>query len=125
MFKAYGGKNEYIIAVFPRGLTPEGEDLTVQRLLAIKNIAPGVKWEKVIDAPSGNIIGGAMWALHEDVKPQRFPLDGPPRTWESGAEKEYAQAFFNYSLRVDEHKYYEENELPFMSMWLNSYELCG
>lgn len=120
MCKAYGGKNEYINAVFPRGLTQEGEDLTVQRLLFIKSIAAGVKWEKVTDSANGSIIGGAMWALHEDAKPQRFPLDGPPGTWESGLEKEYAQALFN-SLGVDQHKYYEENELPFMSMWLNCY----
>lgn len=115
MFKAYGGKNEYINAVFPHGLTPEGEELTVQRLLFIKGIAPGVTWEKVTDSSNGSIIGGAMWALHEDAKPQRFPLDGPPGTWESQLEKEYAQALFN-SLGVDEHKYYDENELPFMSM---------
>ncbi|KAH4006841.1 hypothetical protein HBI56_027440 [Parastagonospora nodorum] len=121
MFKAYGGKNEYINAVFPRGLTPEGEDLTAQRLLFIKNIAPGIKWEKVTDSANGSIVGGAMWALHEDAKPQRFPLDGPPGTWESDAEKEYAQALFN-SLGVDEHKYYEENELPFMRLVIMAIE---
>jgi hypothetical protein len=123
MFKAYGGNNVYINAVFPRGLTQEGEDLTVERLLYIKNIAQGVKWEKVTDSSNGRIIGGAMWALHEDAKLQRFPLDGPPGTWESELEKEYAQALFS-SLGIDENEYYEENELPFMSMWLNSYVLC-
>jgi hypothetical protein len=118
MFKAYGGKNEYINAVFPRGLTQEGEDLTAQRLLFIKSIAPGVKWEKVTDSNSGNVVGGAMWALHEDAKPARFPLDGPPGTWKTEQEKEYAKALFD-SLGVDEHKYYEENKLPFSSMRLN------
>ncbi|CAI6331890.1 unnamed protein product [Periconia digitata] len=114
-FKAYGGQNEYINAVFPRGLTKDGEEMTIQRMIFINSVAPTVKWEKITDTSSGKIIGGAMWSLHEDAKPQRFPLDGPPGTWETDLEKEYAKALFD-SLGVDEHKYYEEHDLPFMRL---------
>ncbi|PVI01012.1 hypothetical protein DM02DRAFT_642119 [Periconia macrospinosa] len=115
MFKAYDGKNEYINAVFPRGLTHEGEDITNQRMLSIKHANPGVKWEKITDSVSGKIIGGAMWTLFQDSKPVKFNLDGPPGTWMTEIEKEYAQALF-VSVGVDEYKYFAENNLPFMSM---------
>ncbi|PSN61539.1 hypothetical protein BS50DRAFT_153422 [Corynespora cassiicola Philippines] len=114
MFKAYGGKNEYINAVFPRGLTEDGEQMTIQRLLFIKNLVSDVKWEKVSDPATGQIVGGAMWGLHQDAKPQKFGLDGPPGTWETEAEKEYAQALYN-SLGEDEHAFWERNDLPCMS----------
>jgi hypothetical protein len=112
MFTAYGGKSECMNAVFPCGLTQKGEDLTVQRLLSIK--PPGIKWEKATGLANGSIIGGTMWSLHDSAKPQIFPMDGRPGTWDSELDKEYARALFK-SLGVDEQKYYEENELPFLS----------
>ncbi|KAF1954353.1 hypothetical protein CC80DRAFT_493842 [Byssothecium circinans] len=115
MFKAYGGGNEYINAIFPRGLTEEGEDLTTQRMLRINSIAPGITWEKATDTTTGVVVGGAMWSLYEHVKPQRFPIDGPPGTWETAEEKEYAKAL-QASCVGDEMALCDGSDLPIMRM---------
>jgi hypothetical protein len=42
VFDAYGGNNDCINSVFPKGLTPEGHRLNVERMLFIKSVAPGL-----------------------------------------------------------------------------------
>ncbi|PVH97888.1 hypothetical protein DM02DRAFT_643929 [Periconia macrospinosa] len=118
MFRAYGGENEYINAVFPRGLTNEGAEAATKRVLPIRS---GVIWEKVVDADSGNTIGGAMWVLYKDAKPQKFDLDGPPGTWETPMEKEYAQALFKSEME-DEAEFWEKTQLPIMRLVIMAVE---
>jgi hypothetical protein len=113
MFKSYGGKNEYINAVFPRGLTEDGHQITVQRMLFILSVAPSVWWEKAVDSETGEIVGGAMWNLCEKEKPPAFEMDGPPGTWNTEEEKRYAQAL-QRSFAEDEGKLWAANDLPLL-----------
>ncbi len=113
MFKAYGGKNEYINAIYPRSLTEEGLEISIQRLLLFKSSVKGVIWEKVIDTVTDKIVGGAMWLMYTETKPQRFPTDGPPGTWLTDEEKEYAQEL-NRTIADDEYAYWVGKELPFL-----------
>ncbi|KAF2008285.1 hypothetical protein BU24DRAFT_138723 [Aaosphaeria arxii CBS 175.79] len=114
MFKAYEGKDAYINACFPRGLTDEGLEINYQRLLFLTKIVPEIYWEKATDDESGKIIGGTMWALHKDAKPTKAPLDGPEGTWENQTEKEYGQALFS-SGGEDDESYWAQNGLPILS----------
>jgi hypothetical protein len=116
MFQCYGGTNEYINAVFPRGLTEDRHRLTVERLRFIASIASGVWWEEVIDRESGEVVGGAMWNLCEKEKPPAFEMDGPPGTWNSEAEKRYAQAL-QRSFVEDESKLWAANGLPLLGVF--------
>jgi hypothetical protein len=115
MFQAYDGQDVYIDAVFPRGLTDEGLNITYQRCLSMTEKVPGIRWEKAIDATTGKIVGGSMWTIFENTKPARPPLDGPPGTWENEIDKEFAQVLFNKG-RDDENMYWADKELPIMSM---------
>ncbi|KAF2652627.1 hypothetical protein K491DRAFT_760242 [Lophiostoma macrostomum CBS 122681] len=115
IFLCYGGKNEYINAVFPRALTEEGHKLNVERMLFINSVAPSVFWEKVSDGETGQIVGGAMWNLCEQQKPPPYDIDGPPGTWESESDKAYAQAL-QRSFVVDENRLWEDNELPLLGL---------
>lgn len=120
LFKCYGGKNEYINAVFPRALTDEGFQKNVDRMLLIKHVPPSVFWEKVVDIETGEIVGGAMWNLCDEQKPPPYDIDGPPGTWESDSDKAYAQAL-QRSFAEDENKLWEENDLPLLGIckvWL-------
>lgn len=113
--ESYFGTDEYINAVFPRGLTEEGQKFSVERMLFINSVAPTVFWEKAIDSDTGDIVGGAMWNLCENEKPPPYEMDGPPGTWETEAEKRYAQAL-QRSLVEDESKLWADNELPLLGM---------
>ena len=113
MFQAYGGTNEYINAVFPRGLTEEGHRISVERMLFINSVAPGVWWDKVLDSETGEIFGGAMWNLCKDEKPPAYEIDGPPGTWRTESEKHYAQAL-QRSFAEDEGKLWAANDLPLL-----------
>jgi hypothetical protein len=119
MFQCYGGTNEYINAVFPRGLTEDGHRLTVERMRFIASVASGVWWEKVIDSESGEVVGGAMWNLCEKEKPPTFEMDGPPGTWNNEAEKRYAQAL-QRSFVEDESKLWAANDLPLLGVFASS-----
>ncbi|KAF2875789.1 hypothetical protein BDV95DRAFT_281764 [Massariosphaeria phaeospora] len=115
VFRSYGGTNEYINAVFPRGLTDGGHRISVERMLFIKSVASGVWWDKVVDSQTGEIVGGAMWNLCEKEKPPVFEMDGPPGTWGSELDKRYAQAL-QRSFVEDESKLWAANNLPLLGM---------
>ncbi|KAF2245446.1 hypothetical protein BU26DRAFT_532980 [Trematosphaeria pertusa] len=115
VFEAYGGKNEYINAVFPKNTTETGLENAVLRCVFTTKMSKAVKWHKVTDGTTGEIIGGAMWSIYTDAKPPNSELDGPPGTWENEDEKEYAQALFR-GCKEYERKYWDENDLPLVSM---------
>ena len=115
VFQCYGGTNEYINAVFPRNQTEEGRRLNSERMVFINSVAPTVFWEKVVDSDTGEIVGGAMWNLCEDAKPPPYEMDGPPGTWETEADKRYAQAL-QRSFVEDEERVWAENDLPLLGI---------
>ncbi|KAF2465156.1 uncharacterized protein BDR25DRAFT_318645 [Lindgomyces ingoldianus] len=115
MFEAMGGRSEFVNAVWPDGHTKEGQEMSVQRFLFLKQIDPSTRWSKVTDTDTGEILGVAQWNVYEDAKPQEMIVDGPPGTWKNDDEKEFAQEIFK-SFMEERWKFIRENDLPIIAL---------
>lgn len=67
-------------------------DLHASGFIAHKSFDPTVKWTKITDTDTGEIIGVAQSLVIKDKNnPPEFDFDGPPGTWKDEGEKLYAQ----------------------------------
>ncbi|KAF2266930.1 hypothetical protein CC78DRAFT_594749 [Lojkania enalia] len=115
IFDAYAGKHPYINAVFPNNLTEDGQEKALKRIIGIGASSETSQWEKVVDTATDQIIGAAMWLIYREKKPEAHHLDGPDGTWDSDADKEYAQQLYK-SYAAEEQAFWNSNHLPLMSI---------
>lgn len=112
IFAAVGGSSEWVNTLYPHNGTQEGQKRATERLLDLKSIDPSIRWYKASDTKTGEIVAVSQWHVYQDVaKPKEDVCDGPPGTWESELEREYAQALFR-SFMADRWAAIRENELP-------------
>lgn len=116
MFDAMGGGSQFVNAVYPHNTTTEGRKKHAQTLLYLKSIDPSQRWLKVIDTALGQIIGIAQWHVYDGPKPPEVELDGPPGTWDTDEDKEWAQALFR-SFMEDRRRVIREATGPVMCMF--------
>jgi hypothetical protein len=110
-FVAMGGRSEFVNAVWPGGFTKEGQEMSTSRFLFLKKTDSTSQWIKVTDTDTDEIIGVAQWNVYEGQKPPEMIVDGPPETWPSETEKEYARELFK-SYMQKRWVYIRENDLP-------------
>lgn len=84
--------------------------------IAHKNMDPTVKWCKVTDTDTGEIIGVAQWLIIQGQKPPEFDFDGPPGTWKDDTEKKYAQEIFRSFARFRRETIQKE-DLPILGVF--------
>lgn len=97
---AFGHDHEYMDAIFPAHDTPEGRRAGSERMLQIFHGDPYGHFMKVVETDTGIVAGAAKWNIYKsgEVPPQ--PAIGGDY-WESGVDKEFAQALFHgfFALR--------------------------
>lgn len=119
-FEAMGGRSEFVNAVWPGGFTSAGQEMTRQRFLFLKSIDPSCKWVKITDTDTNEIVGVAQWNVYDKEKPPEMIVDGPPGTWATDADKEFAQELFK-SFMAKRWQYIRENELPILCKSLSKF----
>lgn len=90
--------NGFVTACWPRNLVPEAQSLHAGGFIAHKLFDPTVKWTKITDTETGEIIGVAQWLVIKDEKPPEFDFDGSPSTGKDEGEKLYAQDIYRPSV---------------------------
>lgn len=91
--------NGFVDACWPNNLNDEAQKLHASGFIFHKNMDPTVKWTKVTDTITGEIVGVAQWLVLKDQKPPELDFDGPAGTWESETEKLYAQDIYRSFVR--------------------------
>lgn len=116
LFEAMGGDNNFVNATYPENLTEEGQKTAAERFIEHGKMDPTVRWCKVVDTDLGEIIGVSQWSVVQLHKPPEVDMDGPPGTWASDKDKEYARAL-NRSFMAYRREVFRKNELPIMSKY--------
>ena len=116
MFDAMGARSQFVNAVYPHNMTKEGREKHRQTFLYLKVIDPSQRWLKVTDPALNQIIGVAQWNVYDGPKPPEIELDGPPGTWDSEDDKEWAQALFK-SYMEDRWRVIREATGPVLCMF--------
>jgi hypothetical protein len=98
MFEAIHA-NGFVDACWPNNLTKKAQNIHASGFIAHKGFDPTVKWSKVTDTKSGEIIGVAQWLIFKDQKPPESDYDGPPGTWKDINEKLYGQEIYRCFAR--------------------------
>jgi hypothetical protein len=114
LFKAYDGSSSFVNAVYPHKLTDhgiEGLDMVVARLQYLRDIDPSVRWYKVTDTDTGEIVSASQWNVYDKEKAPEMMLDGPPGSWETEADKKYAIEMFE-SFITPRYTRYREVDVP-------------
>jgi hypothetical protein len=94
--KAYDHTSSFVNAVYPHRFTNcgiEGLDMVVGRLAYLWDVDP-IQVVKVTDTTTGNMVSASQWNVYDKEKPAEMMLDGPPRSWDSEADKKYAIEMF-------------------------------
>jgi hypothetical protein len=94
IFDSMHGRNNLINAIRQHNMTSEGRERARQGYLRMNAMDPSVRWFKATDSQTDEMIGVAMWNVYRDSKPPEKSLDGPPGTWDTEEDKEYAVAMF-------------------------------
>ena len=113
MFGAMAERSQFVNAVYPHNMTPEGQEKHRQTFLFLKGIDPSQRWLKATDNATGEIVGVAQWNVFDGPKPPEIELDGPPGTWDTQDDKEWAQALFRAYME-DRRKVIREATGPVM-----------
>ena len=116
MFGAMQGGSAFVNSVYPHNETKEGRDKHRQTFLYIKSVDSSQRWLKVTDTKINKIIGVANWQVYDGPKPPEVELDGPPGTWDTQDDKEWAQAMFRAYME-DRQRVIREATGPVMCMF--------
>jgi len=118
IFRAMGGNNHVVNAVYPNNLTEAGQHNAIGRFLMLQEKDKSIQWIKVVDTDAGNnaIIGIAQWYTIDTERPAERDIDGPPGTWASEDEKEYSQEVFRKYMLYRRETIREKN-FPIMCEW--------
>jgi len=92
IFDAFGGRSQLMNAMHPHVDTPEGLEKTCLRYQNLSKNDYSQRWVKVM--VDGEIIGVSQWCIYDGPKPPEVDLDGPPGTWDSADDKEWAQSLY-------------------------------
>jgi hypothetical protein len=114
LFKAYDHTSSFVNAVYPHRVTNrgiEGLDMVVGRLAYLWDVDPSIRWLKVTDTTTGNIVSASQWNVYDKEKPAEVMLDGPPGSWDSEADKKYAIEMFK-SFITPRWRRYREADIP-------------
>jgi hypothetical protein len=103
--------NGFVDACWPNNLTKDAQDLHASGFIAHKGFDSTVKWCKITDTETGEIIGVAQWLIIKDQKPPESDFDGPPGTWKDETEKLYAQDIYRSFARY-RREVIRNSELP-------------
>lgn len=100
LLKAYNHSSAFVNAVYPHKLTDDddgtiqGLDMVVSRLQYLIDIDPSIRWLKVTDSSTGEIVSASQWNVYDKDKPPEMMLDGPSGAWENDVEKKFAVEMF-------------------------------
>lgn len=127
LFHAYDTSSAFVNAVYPHKITKdgiEGLDMVVARLQYLIDIDPSVRWYKVTDSSTGEIVSASQWNVYDQEKGPEMMLDGPPGAWENEGEKRYAVEMFEAFI-TPRYKRYRELEAPIIcrpsnECWVNA-----
>jgi hypothetical protein len=114
LFYAYDGSSAFVNAVYPHKITKEGIEgieMVAARLQYLIDIDPSVRWYKVIDTSTGEIVSASQWNVYDKEKPPEMMLDGPPGSWATGEDKKYAIEMFE-SFIMPRYTRYRQADLP-------------
>lgn len=127
LFKAYDRTSAFVNAVYPHKLTDhgiEGLDMVVARLQYLRDIDPSVKWYKVTDTSTGEIVSASQWNVYDKEKPPEMMLDGPPGSWANEADKKYAIEMFKTFI-TPRYTRYREADTPIICKFGGSASLAA
>jgi hypothetical protein len=101
LFYAYDSSSAFVNAVYPHKITTkdgqgiEGLDTVVARLQYLIDVDPSIRWYKVTDSSTGEIVSASQWNVYDKgEKPAEMMLDGPSGAWKTGEDKRYAVEMF-------------------------------
>ncbi|KAF2865124.1 hypothetical protein BDV95DRAFT_599970 [Massariosphaeria phaeospora] len=114
IFRAHRGENHYVNAVHPQNLTQDGQEKALKKLLSFTESSERSVWKKATTTTTGKIVGLAIWLVYETYKPV-YTSGNASRIEKIGEEAEWAAAL-NASLARAAAPFWEENDLPLISM---------
>ncbi|KAH7411639.1 hypothetical protein DE146DRAFT_750810 [Phaeosphaeria sp. MPI-PUGE-AT-0046c] len=115
---AYNESSAFVNAVYPHKITKdgiEGLDMVVARLQYLIDIDPSVRWYKVTDSSTGEIVSASQWNVYDKEKPPEMMLDGPPGSWATDEDKKYALEMFE-SFIMPRYTTYRQLDLPIICL---------
>jgi hypothetical protein len=121
LFYAYDESSAFVNAVYPHKITEggiEGLDMVVARLQYLIDIDPSIRWYKVTNSSTGEIISASQWNVYDKEKPQEMMLDGPPGSWATDEDKKYAIEMFE-SFIMPRYTRYRQVDLPIICKFSN------
>ncbi|KAL5114021.1 hypothetical protein ACEQ8H_008077 [Pleosporales sp. CAS-2024a] len=118
LFYAYDESSAFVNAVYPHKITKvgiEGLDMVVARLQYLIDIDPSIRWYKVTDSNTGEIVSASQWNVYDKEKPPEMMLDGPPGSWATDEDKKYALEMFE-SFIMPRYNRYRQADLPIICL---------
>ncbi|CAI6336783.1 unnamed protein product [Periconia digitata] len=118
LFSAYAGSSAFVNAVYPHKITQdgiEGLDMVVARLQYLIDIDPSVRWYKVTDSSTGEIVSASQWNVYDKEKPPEMLLDGPPGSWATEEDRKYAIEMFE-SFILPRYARFRQVDLPIICL---------
>ncbi|KAF2678794.1 hypothetical protein K458DRAFT_376195 [Lentithecium fluviatile CBS 122367] len=118
LFYAYDESSAFVNAVYPHKITKEGIeglDMVVARLQYLIDIDPSIRWYKVTDSSTGEIVSASQWNVYDKEKPPEMILDGPPGSWATDEDKKYAIEMFE-SFIMPRYTRYRQVDLPIICL---------
>jgi hypothetical protein len=125
LFYAYDESSAFVNAVYPHRITKEGIEgleMVVARLQYLIDIDPSIRWYKVTDSNTGEIVSASQWNVYDKEKPPEMMLDGPPGSWATDADKKYAIDMFE-SFIMPRYTRYRQVDLPIICESENEFQV--
>ena len=115
LFRAHRGESHWLNCGYPDNLTSEGQKKALEKLQRLAATFEHSKWEKVIDTTTGEIVGGAIWAIYETRKRIRTL---PSVQKDISEREEYVRALGSSAARTEE-SFWSDNDSPLASRCLS------
>lgn len=90
VFQAFAGNSPLVNAMHQHNDTGEGVEKARQKYLKLLELDYSQRWIKATK-DDGEIVGAAQWNVYDGAMPPQADLDGPPGTWDTQDDKEWAQ----------------------------------
>lgn len=121
LFYAYDGLSAFVNAVYPHKITQHAIkrlEMVVARLQYLLEIDPSIRWYKVRDTSTGEVVSASQWNVYDEEKPQEIMLDGPPGSWATDEDKKCAIEMFE-SFITPRYTRYRQVDLPIICKFSN------
>jgi len=98
VFTAFAGNSPLMNAMHPHNDTPTGIEKARQKYIKLLEIDYSQRWIQVTKE-DGELVGVAQWNVYDGAMPPDTKFDGPPGTWDTEDDKEWAQCLLSSLMK--------------------------